>query len=91
MEHSLLRKHRMGTIFLEAGNEASNLSLIYSGILEIYSEPKGGPSEKVGTVEKWQFVESPQWANMQIQSKRAKACCRKKSFGSFQKHGTKKP
>lgn len=73
MEQGLLRKIKRGTTYLEAGNEASNLTLIYSGTMDIISSPKDGrPPEKVGAVERMQFVESPQWANMQVQrSKKA--------------------
>lgn len=63
VEEGLLRKIRAGTTFLEAGNEANNLSLIYSGTMDIISAPKDGrPPEQVGTLHPMQFVESPQWA-----------------------------
>jgi len=65
--HSLLRTLRAGSTFIEAGNEATNLTLIYSGTMTIHSAPKDGrPSEQVGSVTKMQFVESPQWANMHV-------------------------
>mmetsp|Transcript_35429 Transcript_35429/g.77692 ORF Transcript_35429/g.77692 Transcript_35429/m.77692 type:complete len:525 (-) Transcript_35429:12-1586(-) len=68
MQQSLLRSLREGSTFIEAGNEATNLTLIYSGRMCILSAPKDGrPSEKVGSVCRMQFVESPQWANMQVQ------------------------
>ena len=69
--NSLLRTLRAGSTFIEAGNEATNLTLVYSGTMSIYSAPKDGrPSERVGTVSKMQFVESPQWANIQVQRKK---------------------
>ena len=57
----LLRKLRAGTTYIEAGNEASNLTLILEGTMNIISKPKDGliPSI-VGTLQPMQFVESPQ-------------------------------
>lgn len=69
--NSLIRTLRAGSTFIEAGNEATNLTLIYSGTMGIHSAPKDGrPSERVGSVSKMQFVESPQWANIQVQRKK---------------------
>jgi len=80
MEQGLMRKIRAGTTFLEAGNDANNLTLIYSGTMNIISAPQDGrPPEPVGFVARMQFVESPQWANMQIlqqQRKSKKKCTR---------------
>jgi hypothetical protein len=71
VEQGLLRKLREGSTFLEAGNDATNLTLVYRGSFSIISHPKDGrPSERVGRVRPMQFVESPQWANMQVQRRR---------------------
>ena len=68
MEQGLMRSLRAGSTFIEAGNEATNLTLVYSGRMAIISAPKDGrPPEKVGAVSSMQFVESPQWSNMQVQ------------------------
>jgi len=42
MEQGLMRSLRKGSVFIEAGNEATNLTLIYSGRMEIVSAPKDG-------------------------------------------------
>lgn len=71
IEQALMRSLRGGSTFIEAGNEATNLTLLYSGRMDIFSSPKDGrPSEKVGTVLPMHFVESPQWANIQVQRRR---------------------
>ena len=71
MQQSLLRSLRAGSTFIEAGNEATNLTLLYSGRMCILTSPKDGrPSEQVGLVRRMQFIESPQWANMQVQRKK---------------------
>lgn len=73
IKKSLMRSLRQGSIFIEAGNEATNLTLLYSGQLIIYSAPKDGrPPNAVGRVLPMQFVESPQWANIQVLQKKRK-------------------
>ena len=55
---------RAGSTFIEAGSEATNLTLLYSGRMDIYSSPKDGLSENVSAVLPIHFVKSPQWTNI---------------------------
>jgi hypothetical protein len=86
MEQGLMRKLRCGSTFIEAGNDATNLTLVYKGSFSVISHPKDGrPSEKIGSVRPMQFVESPQWANMQVQ--RRKRAAAKKALLQRRKAG----
>lgn len=91
MQQSLLRTLREGSTFIEAGNEATNLTLLYAGRMSIISAPKDGrPYEKVGTVSRMQFVESPQWANMQVQ-RREKASANTSAASARRSHQKRLP
>ena len=91
MEQGLMRGLRSGTTFIEAGNEASNLTLIYRGTMTIISSPKDGRQpEPVGAVHRMQFVESPQWANIQVQRrKKAAAAIKAKKASKLKTQGSK--
>jgi hypothetical protein len=60
---ALVRRLRQGTIYLEAGNEAHQLSLIRSGEMLVLDPGSRGTTETVlNTIRPMEFVESPQWA-----------------------------
>lgn len=68
----LLRTLHAGSTFIEAGNAAQNLTVVHKGVLELLSAPKdGSPPEVIGHIGAFQFVESPQWAGIQVARRRA--------------------
>lgn len=63
LSHALVRRLKAGTTYIEAGNEAANLSIVISGVVSVISKPADGSMAKLlSTITKHEFIESPQWA-----------------------------
>jgi len=62
-EIGLLRTLTAGSIYVETGNEAHNLSLLHSGHMEVYKKSSiNKEMAKINGIKEFEFIESPEWA-----------------------------